>query len=243
MMKFFKRKKENETKRYTNFGVKKEDINKLEHFKSRDGFCLLEESDFDEMLEYFEQYEVYKNLIPIMTDNNSNYWCLYVSGILKGMVCYLSHDGPSLEPKFKDIPKFINAINKNPDAYDFDELDITTFDYPTKENEIDLDNRQEIISGLFTELEPIPEDKEDIRQQLAFSLMALVKSEEIESYVYTFLEDKDMYIQEKAIETIGFHKYTPARDKLIELTKTAMVNGKSAAGKALKELKKNKYGS
>ena len=228
---------------FSKYEIEKNDLKNLLNYESRDGFELIEKDDFESMLEYFEQYEIYENLIPILTDNNSNYWCLYVGGRLKGSVCHLSHDEVNLEPKFKNITKLINTINKNPEAYDFSELDIQVFDYPKRENEIDLDNREEIITELLTELEKVPENKEDLRQQRAFSVMALIKSEEIESYIYPFLDDEDMYIQERAIEVIGFHKYEPARNKLIELTKTAMVNGKSAAGKALKELNKIKYSS
>jgi len=228
---------------FSKYEIEKDDLKNLLNYESRDGFELIQKDDFESMLEYFEQYEIYGNLIPILTDNNSNYWCLYVGGKLKGTVCHLSHDEVNLEPKFKNITKLINTIDKNPDAYDFNEFHVQVFDYPKRENEIDLDNREEIITELLTELEQVSENKEDLRQQLAFSVMALVKSEEIESYVYPLLDDEDMYIQERAIEIIGFHKYEPARNKLIELTKTAMVNGKLAAGKALKELNKNKYSS
>ncbi|WP_272151350.1 hypothetical protein [Tenacibaculum aiptasiae] len=220
------------------YEIGKDDLRKLQDYNSRDGFELIEESDFESMLEYFEEYEVYNNLIPIMTDNNSNYWCLYVGGKLKGMVCYLANEEMNLAPRFKNITNLINNIYQNPDAYDFDELDIEVFDYPKSGNDIDLENRREVIEGILNELEEVPENKEDLRQQLAYSAMTLVKADEIESYIYPFLEDEDMYIQEKAIATIGFHKYKPARNKLIELTKTAMVNGKSAAGRALKELNK-----
>lgn len=228
---------------FLKYEIEKDDLKNLLNYESRDGFELIEKDDFESMLEYFEQYEIYENLIPILTDNNSNYWCLYVGGKLKGTVCHLSHDEVNLEPKFKNITKLINTIDKNPEAYDFSEFDVQVFDYPKRENEIDLDNREEIITELLTELEQISKDKEDLRQQVAFSVMALVKSEEIESKVYPLLDDEDMYIQERAIEIIGFHKYEPARNKLIEFTKTAMANGKSAAGKALKELNKNKYSS
>ncbi len=228
---------------FSNYEIEKNDLKNLLSYKSRDGFELIEKDDFESMLEYFEQYEIYENLIPILTDNNSNYWCLYFKGKLKGTVCYLSHDEINLEPKFKNITKLINAINQNPDAYDFSELDSQVFDYPKRENEIDLNNREEIVNGLLTEFEQVSISKLELKQQLAFSIMALIKSEEIESYIYPFLDNEDMYIQERAINTIGFHKYEPARNKLIELTKKAMVNGKSAAGKALKELNKNKNSS
>ncbi|GAB1855901.1 hypothetical protein MHTCC0001_07360 [Flavobacteriaceae bacterium MHTCC 0001] len=228
---------------FSKYEIEKEDLKNLLNYESRDGFELINKTDFENMLKYFEQYEIYENLIPILTDNNSNYWCLYIGGRLKGTVCYLSHDEINLEPKFKSITKLINVINKNPDAYDFSDLELQNFDYPKRGDEIDLDNREEIIFGLVNEFEQTSGDKEDIRQQIAFSAMSLVKSEEIESYIYPFLEDEDMYIQERAINIIGFHKYEPARNKLIELTKTAMANGKSAAGRALKELNKNKFSS
>lgn len=193
-------------------------------------------SDFNDMLEYFKQYTVYDNLIPILTDNNSNYWCLYVSGSLKGMICYLSHAELSLEPKFIGISELINTIDENPDVYDFDELNFQLFDFPIKSDNINLNDREIIIAKLKAEL--VSKEQEDVRQQLAYSIMTLTSNSEIETNIYPFLEDDDMYIQERAIQIIGFHKYKPARNKLIELTKTAMVNGKSAAGKALNELNK-----
>ncbi len=221
---------------FSKFDINKEDLKKLEGFNSRDGFVLVTESDFNDMLEYFKQYAVYDNLIPILTDNNSNYWCLYVNGYLKGMVCYLSHDELSLEPKFIGISELINKIDENPDAYDFDELDTQVFDFPIKNDSININDREIIIDKLKTEL--ISKEQEDVRQKLAYSIMTLTFDSEIESNIYPFLEDEDMYIQERAIQIIGYHKYKPARNKLIELTKTAMTNGKSAAGKALKELNK-----
>ena len=58
---------------FSKFDIKTEDLKKLENYESRDGFNIIEKSEFQDMLEYFEQYEVYNNLIPILTDNNSNY--------------------------------------------------------------------------------------------------------------------------------------------------------------------------
>ena len=97
---------------FSKFNIKTEVLKKLENYESRDGFNLIEKSEFQDMLEYFEQYEVYNNLIPILTDNNSNYWCLYFDGTLKGMVCYLNHGELSLEPKFKGVSELIETIEK-----------------------------------------------------------------------------------------------------------------------------------
>ena len=152
------------------------------------------------------------------------------------MICYLNHGELSLEPKFKGISELLETIEKNPESYDFDELNIEVFDFPTKNDSIDLINRKEIVTELLTELELI--EQEDRKQQIAFSIMNLTSESEIESIIYPFLDNQDMYIQERAIELLGIYKYKAARNKLIELTKTAMPNGKSAAGKALKELNK-----
>ncbi|MBW1296281.1 HEAT repeat domain-containing protein [Aquimarina litoralis] len=221
---------------FSKFNINKEDLKKLEEYQSRDGFALVEESDFNGMIEYFEQYEVYDQLIPILTDNNSNYWCFYTNGILKGLVCYVSHAELNLEPKFASISALIMMINNNPDAYDFDELDTKVFDFPLNATTTKLNNRASIINELKVKLANT--EQEDIRQQLAYSIMALTSYDEIETTIYPFLDDEDMYIQERAIQMIGYHKYKAAREKLIKLTKTAMPNGKSAARKALKAINK-----
>lgn len=40
-------------------------------------------------------------------------------------------------------------------------------------------------------------------------------------------------VQERACEIIGFHRYTPTREKLIEVSKDGMHKGKLAAKRAL----------
>ena len=218
-------------------GIDKEDLKTLQCFNSRDGFVIIDEFEFEEIIEYFGQYEVYSNLIPVLTDNNSNYWCVYVGGILSGMVCYLDHNELSLEPKFNGVYELINTINQNPDAYDFYELENSVFNFPIREHKtINANKREAIVNALIAEFKL--QDHEDVKQQMAYAIMALTSKDELESNIYPFLDSENMYIQERAIQMLGFHKYEPARQKLIQLTKTAMTNGKSAAGKALKELNK-----
>ncbi len=221
---------------FSKFDISKEDLKKLKNYESRDGFVIVERSEFNDILEYFEQYQVYDDLIPILTDNNSNYWCMYIKGALNGMICYLSHDELNLEPKFAGISSLINAIENHPEAYDYSEFDIKVFDFPINENNRKFDRRKTIITELKAKL--AAEEQEDIRQQLAYSIMILISHDEIESNIYPFVEDEDMYIQERAIQMMGYHKYKAAREKLIELTKSAMPNGRSAAAKALKEINK-----
>lgn len=216
------------------FDLKTSEIERLASFQSRDGFMLLEETEFDEMQKYFEQFPMYKNIIAFLTDGNSNYWCLYISGAMKGMICYLSHDEPSLEPKFKSVLNLLNVIEENPEAYDFYDLDRTLFDFPTIGNTSDFEQRNQIIEQLRAEL--LTEKDEDTKQQIAFSIIALTSTDEIEKNIYPFLDDTDMYVQERAIEMLGFHKYKPAKEKLMELKTSAMPNGRTAAANALKKI-------
>ncbi|MCF6142396.1 HEAT repeat domain-containing protein [Flavobacterium sp. K77] len=219
------------------FDLKISETLKLKTFESRDGFVLLENAEFEEIESYFTNFPIYRNLVAILTDENSNYWCINVNGPLKGMICYLSHDEPNLEPKFKNISSFLKAIDENPEAYDFNDLEETSFDFPNSKNETEFSERKEIIEKLFSEFNS--ENDEDIRQQIAFSIIALTSKEEIEDNIYPFLDNEDMYVQERAIQILGFHKYKPAKEKLIELKKTAMYNGQTAVGIALKKINEN----
>jgi len=209
-------------------------IEKLTSFESRDGFLLLDEGDFEKMQAYLKEFAVYKFLVPIMTDDNSNYWCLYVDGPLKNMVCYISHDEPSLEPRFRSLSSLIDAINNHPGCYDIHDFDDSFFDFPNREISPDYLQEKKIISALGKILGDEYTD-EDIRTQTAFSMMALTSPTDIEEIIYPLL-DEDMYIQERAIEMLGFHKYKPAIHRLTELMTNARHNGKTAARIALKKI-------
>lgn len=219
------------------FELKTSEIEQLKNFQSRDGFVLIDDAEFEEMENYFNQFSVYKNLAPLVTDENSNYGCINVNGPMKGMICHLSHDEPNLEPKFKDISNFLKAIDESPEAFDFYDLDETSFDFPSSKNPIEFNERKQIIEELKTDFNS--ENDEDVRQQIAFSIIVLSLTDEIEDNIYPFLDDEDMYIQERAIQILGFHKYKPAKQKLIELQSSAMPNGQTAIGIALKKLNAN----
>ncbi|MFD0715002.1 hypothetical protein [Paenibacillus sp. GCM10027626] len=79
---------------------------------------------------------------------------------------------------------------------------------------------------------------DEIRCQYIFSIMALTPKTHLDSIV-DYLNDEDMYVQERACEIIGFHRYIPAREKLIEVSTTGMHNGKFAAKRALARMKEN----
>lgn len=106
------------------------DVQVLESFASRDGFQRITNEDLEGMLVFFKQYaDDFDEVIPIMTDDNSNYFCVYYKGDNKGKVCYLSHDEIDLTPRFKSIESLFNVIEVHPEAWDFEELPEDSFDF------------------------------------------------------------------------------------------------------------------
>lgn len=220
----------------TNYGVDNANIDKLESFESRDGFIVLDEDEFEKMQDYLKEFPVYQFLVPIMTDENSNYWCLYADGPLKNMICHLSHDEPSLEPRFRSLSSLIDTITEYPDSYDIYDFEDDYFDFPNRQVSPNYLQDKEII-GELNKIFEAETDDDQIRTQTAFSIMALASPTDIETIIYPFLDDEDMYVQERAIQILGFHKYKPAVDKLTELTVNAQHNGQTASKIALKKIR------
>lgn len=218
-----------------NYGIDHAAIHKLELFESRDGFLLPDENEFKEMLDYLNSFSIYRFLVPIMADGHSNYWCLYVDGPLKNMVCHLSHEEASLEPKFRNISSFIDTVNAHPDSQDYYDLEEHVFDLPNTEFSQQHQDK-EIMEALY-QVFVTKTDDDEVRTQTAFCIMALTSPSSIEETIYPFLDDEDMYIQERAIEILGFHRYEPAIGKLTELLTNAHYNGKLAAKVALQKIK------
>lgn len=119
----------------------------------------------------------------------------------------MSHDELNLEPKFRSISNFIDTIENNLDVFDFDDFNENHFEFPATKEIAEFPERSELIEKLFTKLKA--EADEDCIQQLAFMIMALSLNHEIETNIYPFLDDENMYIQERAIELLGFHRYKP----------------------------------
>lgn len=222
------------TEQLKDFDISQSDIEKLEAFKPRDGFVVINDGELAEMLAYFSQFPVYKGLVPILTDENSNYCCVYVEGPLKGMVCNVSHDELNTEPKFRSLSRLLDAIDYNRDAYSFLDFEDAAYDFPSSKEKLEFPERAAIMEQLYAELKA--ETDESRTQQLAYSIMALTTVDEMETHIYPFIDNEDMYIQERAIQLLGFHKYKPAWQKLEALTTTAMPNGRTAAQLALNRM-------
>ncbi|UNM96353.1 hypothetical protein MMG00_00245 [Ignatzschineria rhizosphaerae] len=95
----------------------------IEDFQSRDGFVVLKEAEFNNMMAFFKDYpENFAELLPIMTDNNSNYLCVYFTGYHRFQVAYLSHDEMDLTPIYPNISSLIQVINQYSECYDIEDI-------------------------------------------------------------------------------------------------------------------------
>lgn len=216
-------------------GIASSAIAKLEAFESRPGFSGLADEEFKEMQAYLGSFPVYQFLVPFLTDDNSNYYCLYVDGPLKGMVCYLNHEELDLAPRFRSLSSFIDILNNHPGSNGLEDFEDRVFDFPSREVSPNYSQDQEIIGALYHAL-AVAADDDQQRTQTAFALMALASPTDIETIIYPFLADEDMYVQERAIALVGLHAYQPAVAKLTALATQAQHNGQLAAKIALQKI-------
>lgn len=110
-------------------GVTDAAIAALRELRPRDGFEFPDEEDLRGMIKFLQQEEELSMIVPVVTDNNSNYLCVFVSGEHTGLVCYLSHDEIDLRPIFTSVANMVKAINAHPDAWDVYDLPKTVFDF------------------------------------------------------------------------------------------------------------------
>lgn len=219
------------------YSVNDSDIERIKNFIPRDEIYTMEENEFNEMVEAFSSYLFLNHSIPIFTDNESNFICLYISGAMKGKVFCNQHDDTMLAPLFKDLTSFLDFLDTNPQfsqIYQFSNYwkNITHWDYPTKNEEL---KNLEIIEKLQQEFNASADYFE--QDNLAYSIMALTPYSFIEEIIYPFLIHEDFLIAEFAINMLGYYEYIPAIAKLEEMQKTAKSNAKRVLDKILPQVK------
>lgn len=193
---------------------------------------MLTQDEITELFQYMSSIDVYRNILPIWTDNNSNYIGLFYDGPLKYRVCYINHEETDISPGFRSVDSFVAELEKNPQL-DWDELDK---DYPrNKENNNEsIDHDLSCIQQLNQLIESSELDDE-LRCQYIFCIMALTPYNQLDTLL-KYLDDEDMYVQERACEIFGYHRYTPVQAKLKEVMAHGQHNGKLAAKRALAQM-------
>ena len=162
------------------------------------------------MQDFFNDYTLFNDLKVILTDENSNYWCVFVGGARKGMVCHLDHEEQDQQqPRFKSISRLLEVIEQHKEAYDFDELKElpeNVFDFPSKTLE-DFQGRKQIIEQLYQEIDNLDTEDESYDQSRSshiYSIIVLSMASEVETHIKPFLDDEDDYVREFAETAMKF---------------------------------------
>ena len=197
--------------------INNKDIEQLEKFygeerfiRGRDGFIAVEDEDFEGMQDFFNDYTLFNDLRVILTDENSNYWCVFVAGARKGMVCHLDHEfQDQQQPRFKSISRLLEVIEQHEEAYDFyelKELPENVFDFPSRTLD-DFEGRKEIIEQLYQEIDNLyteDESYDQSRSSRIYSIIVLSIASEVETHIKPFLTDEDDYVREFAETAMKF---------------------------------------
>jgi hypothetical protein len=173
------------------------------------------------------------------TDDNSNYAGLYVAEPLLDYVCLIYHSEPDFSPVYGSIKDFLQAMlnlvveNKDANWYAMSK------DYPKLaacENVSQIARDWAASQTLMPKFQAAVDEFE--REQWAFIVMSLIPFEHNEALL-AFLDDDDMYIQERACDIIGQRKYEAAIPKLEELAAHGISNAQVAAQEALGKFRHN----
>lgn len=195
---------------------------------------LLSFEEATEMYLYLNEDVNISEVLPLWTDDSSNYVGVYMFGPLTGKVCFINHEEIDLSPVYPNVQTFIKILLEN-SASDWYELPTH---YPlSKEHTDELQLMQDVQA--IKELKNLlknPELDEDKRTQYLFSIMAITPYTQLDEII-PLLEDTNMWVQERAAEILGFHRYLPAKEKLNWVKEHGQYNGKMAAELALKRIR------
>ena len=108
------------------------DTNFLKEFTPVGNVMLMQEEEFTTTQQWLSAYSLGAQLLPIFTNNESDFAAVYTTGLLKGKVALLIHDALDFTPAFSSIQSFLKVIEQ----YNFDDwynIPKTQYDYPIKE--------------------------------------------------------------------------------------------------------------
>ena len=196
------------------------DYSELDKFQEKEGVKLFyDEESFSVEENWCKEYKLGFNLLPIFANDESDFVGIYTTGILKGKVACVNHDDIDFSPRFRTVKSFIDKINNTPIDYDWHDLPLDSFDYPTKK-ELSQTEREE-DKRILIECWNLIERKEFVSESnyelIAETILNLTPQTDLEK-VLCFLEDKNNFVQNKAIWLIGvYYQYISAKERVKEI--------------------------
>ncbi|MGE7112536.1 hypothetical protein [Lysinibacillus sp. NPDC047702] len=229
----------NQISTFLNISLPQEVMNAFDnpiYMKRKNDFLirLLSFEEATEMYLYLNEDINSSEVFPLWTDNDSNYVGVYMFGSLTGKVCFINHEEIDLSPVYPNVQTFIKILLEN---HESDWYELPKY-YPMSKEHTDVLLLRQDVQAII-ELKNLlknPELDEEKRTQYMFSIMALTPYTQLHEII-PLLEDMDMWVQERAAEILGFHRYLPAREKLNWVKEHGQYNGKMAAEIALRRIR------
>ena len=197
----------------------------LQDFRPRGGVILMSDKEREVTLKWIAQYNLDFELLPLFSNQESDFVAIYTTGFLKDKVVIIRHDEGVFAPQFRSLDSFLKAYEKaamQADFYDWEDIEVYDYDYPITEEEqaetaIWQECWQRIEANHFTS---------DVQKE-AIQTMAiwLTPPSQLDTLLPFVKKEtafkKSLFVITYAIDTLGItHQYEPARPLIAELLKT-----------------------
>ena len=194
----------------------------LKEFTPKGNVRLMQEEELSTTQEWLSAYSLGAELLPIFTNNESDFVAVYTTGLLKGKVALVIHDALDFNPVFNSIQSFLKVIQE----YNFDDwynIPKTDCDYPIKEeNQAEPNLLKECWKQIETDEFSSSEEKILICK-MAISLTPPSQLDKLLVFLKSPFTDKPEHreIVEWAMYCLGVtHQYIPAKDPITNLIAT-----------------------
>lgn len=167
----------------------------------------------------------------LWTDDQGNYAAVYVDGSLRGRICFLDHEEVDPTPAYADLAAFREALLQAARAGQgwYEMLQAR----PAPPALSPQDEKELALALDYLEQAGAAKDAKK-RCKLLFKAMELFPASETHR-IQPFLQDDDMWVQERACRLLGKRRYVPAIPAIADVARRGKHNGKIGAMVALRE--------
>ena len=197
----------------------------LQDFRPRGGVILMSDKEREVTLKWIAQYNLDFELLPLFSNQESDFVAIYTTGFLKDKVVIIRHDEGVFAPQFRSLDSFLKAYEKaakQPDFYDWEDIETYDYNYPiTEEKQAEPAVLQEcwqrIKAANFTS-----DVQKEMIQIMAIWLTPPSQLDTLLPFVQKeFALKETMFVVAYAIDALGItHQYEPAKPLIAELLKT-----------------------
>ena len=197
----------------------------LQDFRPRGGVILMSDKEREVTLKWIAQYNLDFELLPLFSNQESDFVAIYTTGFLKGKVVIVRHDEGVFAPQFRCLDSFLKAYQKaamQANFYDWEDIEVYDYDYPiTEEKQAEPAIWQECWQRIEANHFTSDVQKEAI-QTMAIWLTPPSQLDTLLPFVQKETAFKEsLFVITYAIDTLGItHQYEPARPLIAELLMT-----------------------